>query len=78
MVPRGVCLETQSLPDGPNRQPLHPPGGGDADAGGDAQPTPYPTGVLRPGERYRHVTVYRFGVSRDSPASDAPEGGQAT
>ena len=41
----GVCLETQTFPDGPNR----------AD---DA----YPTGILRPGETYRHLTVYRFGA----------------
>lgn len=39
----GVCLETQSFPDGPNRVP-----------------GAYPTGVLRPGEEYRHVTSYKF------------------
>ena len=42
----GVCLETQSWPDGPNRKP-----------------GTYPTGVLRPGEEYRHVTTYRFSAS---------------
>lgn len=42
----GVCLETQSFPDGPNRRTGE-----------------YPTAVLRPGEVYRHTTVYRFGIA---------------
>ena len=39
----GVCLETQSFPDGPNH----------------ASPS-WPTGLLQPGEVYRHTTIYRF------------------
>uniref|UniRef100_A0A7S2DPN4 Aldose 1-epimerase n=1 Tax=Haptolina brevifila TaxID=156173 RepID=A0A7S2DPN4_9EUKA len=45
----GVCLETQSFPDGVH----HQPGGGR---------TQFPTGILRPGQTYRHVTIYRFSV----------------
>jgi len=37
----GLCLETQHLPDSPNR---------------DA----YPSVVLRPGERWRSTTTWRF------------------
>ena len=54
----GVCLETQSFPDGPNREvPL-----AEQPMGKKGPYQPYPTGVLRPGEVYRHKTVYRFSV----------------
>ena len=55
----GVCLETQSFPDGPNRA-LAGLGGGDVLPEGSA----YPTGILRPGEEYRHTTVYRFSARK--------------
>ena len=40
----GVCLETQSFPDGPNR----------------GATSRYPSGVIRPGEVYRSTTIYQF------------------
>ena len=35
----------------------------DKDAYPMPQRVPYPSGVLRPGEKYRHTTVYRFSTS---------------
>lgn len=43
----GLCLETQIFPDSPNNQNKGPG---------------YTSAVLRPGQTYRHVTVYRFGT----------------
>ena len=43
----GLCLETQHFPDSIHHQ---------GESG-------WPTIVLRPGETYRHVTVYRFAVA---------------
>ena len=48
----GVCLETQSFPDGPNHDVP-------SESKAPSRNT-WPTGVLRPGEQYRHTTVYRF------------------
>ncbi len=81
----GVCLETQSFPDGPNR--AQPPtrdagavpaadaaGGGSAAVDEGGARSQYPTGILRPGEVYRHTTIYRFSVRRGAsrePSRDA-------
>jgi len=43
----GFCLEPGLFPDSPNQQAFHRAG--------------YPSGVLRPGEKYRQRMVYRFG-----------------
>lgn len=96
----GLCLETQSFPNGPSHADDAARAGGGAAGGGaaggaageaskgppqrrppsrsmaarrmgmphsnhrwDHERAPYPTGVLRPGERYRHTTVYRFSTS---------------
>lgn len=45
----GVCLETQNLPDAIHHLPT-------ADRGG------FPSLVLRPGETYKHTTIYKFSV----------------
>ena len=45
----GLCLEAQIFPDSPNRQNKGPG---------------YTNAVLRPGEKYRQVTVYRFGTEK--------------
>lgn len=64
----GVCLETQSFPDGPNKQGARVRVRGRAEAAA-GQPESYPSGVLRPGETYRHTTIYRF--STRAPAKGA-------
>jgi len=43
----GFCLEPGLFPDSPNQASFHRAG--------------YPSGVLRPGERYRQRMIYRFG-----------------
>jgi aldose 1-epimerase len=43
----GLCLEPGLFPDSPNQASFHRTG--------------YPSGVLRPGERYRQRMIYRFG-----------------
>jgi aldose 1-epimerase len=43
----GFCLEPGLFPDSPNQAAFHRAG--------------YPSGVLRPGEKYRQRMVYRFG-----------------
>ena len=43
----GFCLEPGLFPDSPNQTSFHRAG--------------YPSGVLRPGERYRQRMIYRFG-----------------
>lgn len=45
----GLCLEAQIFPDSPNNQNKGPG---------------YTNAVLRPGEKYRQVTVYRFGTEK--------------
>jgi len=57
----GVCLETQSFPDGIHHQPS-----------ADPDHTHFPTGILRPGDVYRHTTIYRFSV-RSTGAGGADE-----
>ena len=64
----GVCLETQSFPDGPSHVNSTLGMGAAATharaASRSTEPrATYPTGVLRPGEKYRHLTIYRFSVS---------------
>lgn len=44
----GLCLETQHYPDSPNKE------------GQEG----WPSVVLRPGETYRHVQIYEFGVEK--------------
>ncbi len=44
----GFCLEPGLFPDSPNQASFHRAG--------------YPSGVLRPGERYRQRMIYRFGT----------------
>ena len=81
----GLCLETQSFPNGPAHADDASKGSEEAEhaaayhrkrlgnavssrrMGGthtnhvrQGPRVPYPTGTLRPGERYRHTTVYRF------------------
>jgi aldose 1-epimerase len=61
----GVCLETESLPNGPNHgataRSLHSGQPARTTTTGGAVPW-YPSGILRPGEQYRHTTIYRFEV----------------
>ncbi|MCE2683585.1 MAG: galactose mutarotase [Verrucomicrobiae bacterium] len=45
---QGFCLEPGLFPDSPNQASFHRAG--------------YPSGVLRPGERYRQRMIYRFGT----------------
>ena len=51
----GVCLETQSFPDAIHHLPTEERGG-------------FPSPVLRPGETYKHTTIYTFSVDRLSGA----------
>ena len=46
---QGFCLEPGLFPDSPNQPAFHRAG--------------YPSGVLRPGEKYAMEMVYRFGVA---------------
>ena len=88
----GLCLETQSFPNGPahaddaNQHGTNGPdhaavhhrmrlgnhvssrrmGGTHSNHVRQGPRVPYPTGTLRPGERYRHTTVYRFST-RQAP-----------
>ena len=45
----GLCLETEGFPDAIHQQTDSMGGGGS-----------FPSMVLRPGEMYRHTTLYRF------------------
>ncbi len=53
----GVCLETQNLPDAIHHLPTGERGG-------------FPSPVLRPGETYKHTTIYTFSVDAGQGASD--------